>query len=84
MLEAVMAWWLVQSGVTYICVALAIWVIVMLVVYYSPSQYGELKALYKEQEANDDIVYVGLKHSNVAEKLIFRWTTKDVEHYYGD
>lgn len=55
---------------------------VLLLILYSPAQYRELKKLFLEQKAADDVVYEGLRHSNVAEKLLFRWTTKDVEHYY--
>jgi len=57
-------------------------VIVLFSMLYSPTQYRELKKLFHEQRAADDVVYEGLRHSNVAEKLLFRWTTKDVEHYY--
>jgi len=53
-----------------------------LALLYSPKEYAELKKLYKEQVEADNAVYDGLKHSNIAEKVLFRWTTKDVEHYY--
>lgn len=66
----------------YIGVACILAGICLLCWGYSPSQYRELKKLYKEQVEADNAVYDGLKHSNIAEKVLFRWTTKDVEHYY--
>ena len=72
----------VDPQLLYIGIACILAGVVLLAWGYSPSQYQELKHLYKGQVEADNVVYEGLKHSNVAEKVLFRWTTKDVEHYY--
>lgn len=66
----------------YLLIIFVMIMVACIVVLYSSSQYRELKHLFKAQQEADDTVYEGLKHSNIAEKFLFRLTTKDVEHYY--
>jgi hypothetical protein len=51
--------------------------------YYSPQQYKSLHKLYKEQIALDDMVIEKLEHSSPVTRFIFRWTTRNVETYFG-
>lgn len=72
----------IDPATAKIVIGCLVLVIILISVFYSPAEYAHLKALYKAQCEADDKVYEWKKHAGPLDKLLHRWTTKDVEHYY--